>query len=612
LGFSGFSFTNKPDNFLAMRIIKLLSLLFISWLGMTFTVEAQPGEPISDISAFCSEQKGFNLLGKFDVSWSNTGFTQKEFSTIKDLGFNFVRLPIDYRTYTQAGNWDNFIETQVIKIDQALQWGEQYKVHVCINLHRVPGYCVNSTTLPANQQLNLWTDSVAQKAFVKHWEYFANRYKNIPAERLSFNLVNEPSNVTEAVYISVMNKAIDVIHSITPNRVIFVDGLDYGRKILLTLKDKPNIAQAMHSYDPFQLTHYQADWVSGSSDWPVPQWPMLNVSNYLYGPWKSDFKSTLTIQGNFPAGTEVVVNVGQVSSESTLRIMAGNKTILSKKFVCGPELGTDFTKIVQNQWGYQNISNKDFTATLTEQASKIVFDNITGDWMTINSISIKQGDVVKTYSLSDNTWGKKQGTYQIDENGNIKDSNGTDLLPFGDYKNFFDEARKNNIPVMVQEFGVHNKTPHSVAIAFLADLSAFFREQNVGWALWNLTGSFGILNSSRTDCTYETYQSYKLDREMLDALTKSGTTSSSVIKKQNHFKLFPVPAKDILFFSSDDINGMTKFEITDIAGRLQNVFNIEIIGSDIAKLDINGMKTGIYLLSVTNNDNHFTGKFLVE
>lgn len=595
-----------------MRIKKLLSLFFICWFVVTITVKAQPGEPISDISAFCSQQKGFNLLGKFDVSWSNTGYTQKEFSTIKDLGFNFVRLPLDYRTYTQAGNWNNFIELQVAKIDQAIVWGEQYNVHVCINLHRAPGYCVNPTTLPANQQLNLWTDSVAQKAFVKHWEYFANRYKNIPAERLSFNLINEPSNVTEEVYVSVMKKAIDVIHNISPNRVIFVDGLDYGRKVLLSLKDEPNIAQAMHSYDPFQLTHYKADWVSGSSDWPVPTWPMLNVSNYLYGPWKSDFKSTLTLQGNFQSGTEIIVNVRQVSTESTLRIRAGNTVVYSRKFVCGPELGTDFTKIVETQWGYQNISNKDFLVTLTVPANVISFENATGDWMTVNSISVKQGDVLKTYSLSDNTWGKKQGTYQIDENGNLKDPNGNDLLPFGDYKDFFDAANENNIPVMVQEFGVHNKTPHSVAVAFLADLSAFFREQNVGWALWNLTGSFGILNSSRTDCTYETYQGYKLDREMLDALTKSGTTSTSVIKKQNHFKLFPVPAKDILYFSSDDISGMTKFEIRDMAGRLQKIFKVEITGSDITRLEIDGMKTGIYLLSVTNNENHFTGKFLVE
>ncbi len=579
---------------------------------MSFSTNAQPGEPIGDITAFCSRQKGFNLLGKFDVSWSNSGFTQKEFATIKDLGFNFVRLPLDYRTFTQAGNWDKFTETEMLKIDKAVEWGALYNIHVCINFHRAPGYCVNSTTLPVNQQLNLWTDSIAQKAFVNHWEFFANRYKNIPAERLSFNLVNEPSNVTEAVFVSVMKKAIKAIHSITPNRVIFVDGLDYGRKILLSLKGMPNIAQAMHSYDPFQLTHYKASWVSGSSDWPVPQWPMLNISNYLYGPWKSDFKSTLTLQGSFPAGTEIIVNVGQVSTESTLRIRTGNTVVYSKKFVCGPDLGTDFTKIVQTQWGYQNISNKDFSVTLTGQASAISFENASGDWMTINSITIKHNGNIKTYTLSDNTWGKKQETYTIDANGNLKDTQGNDLLPFRDYKLFFDAAKENGIPVMVQEFGVHNLTPHPVAVAFLSDLSSFFREQNIGWALWNFTGSFGIMNSDRKDCTYETYQGYKLDREMLDALTKSGTTSTSNIKKQNHFKIYPVPAKDVLFFSSGDFKGMTKFEIRDMAGRLQNVFNIEITGSDIAKLDITGMKTGIYLLSVTNNDNHFTAKFLVE
>jgi hypothetical protein len=318
------------------------------------------------------------------------------------------------------------------------------------------------------------------------------------------------------------------------------------------------------------------------------------------------------MHGNFTAGTEIIVNVRQVSTESTLRIKSRNTTIYSKKFVCGPELGTDFTKIVETQWGYQNISNKDFSVMLTGPASVVSFENASGDWMTINSITIKQGENSKTYSLSDNTWGKKQGNYQIDENGNLKTANGEDLLPFGDYKDFFDEARENNIPVMVQEFGVHNKTPHSVAVAFLADLSAFFREQNVGWALWNLTGSFGIMNSSRTDCTYETYQGYKLDRAMLDALTKSGTTSTSVIKKQNHFKLFPVPAKNVLFFSSNDFRGITKFEIRDMASRMLKTFKLESIETETITIDISGIKSGLYILSATNREKVFTSKFLVE
>jgi aryl-phospho-beta-D-glucosidase BglC (GH1 family) len=596
-----------------MNIYKFIFILFFGWIALSLNTVAQPGEPISDLKTFCSQQKGFNLLGKFDVSWSNTGFTQKEFSAIHDLGFNFVRLPLDYRTYTLAGNWDNFTEAQLAKIDQAVQWGNQYNVHVCINLHRAPGYCVNQVNnLPVNQQLNLWTDSVAQKAFVNHWLMFANRYKDISPERLSFNLVNEPSDVAEAVYVGVMKKAIDAIHSITPNRVIFVDGLGYARGLLLSLKDEPNIAQTIHSYDPFQLTHYKASWVNGSSDWPVPQWPMLWVSNYLYGPWKSEFKSALTIHGDFAQGTEIIVNVGQVSLESTLTIKTGTKVILNKKFVCGPDPGTDFTKVVSTQWGYQNISNKDFSAKLSESVTSISFENTVGDWMTINSITIKNGDFVKTYNLSDNTWGRKQGTYKMDENGNLKAMDGSDLLPFQSYRDVVEMSNQNNIPIMVQEFGVHNQTPHKVAVDFLTDLSAFFRENNLGWALWNLTGSFGIMNSSRADCAYENYQGYYLDREMLDALTKSGTTGNLQFKKKNAFKIFPVPASDELYFSSDNFTGATKFEIRDIAGRILKSFNTETVANGTSQLDISGIKTGMYLLTANNNGSTITGKFLVE
>jgi len=596
-----------------MNFKKLILLFVFGWLGIIFFVKAQPGEPISDLKAFCSQQKGFNLLGKFDVSWSNSGFVQKDFYVIHDLGFNFVRLPLDYRTYTQSGNWDVFTEAQLIKIDQAVQWGTQYNVHVCINLHRAPGYCVNpADNLPANQKLNLWTDSVAQKAFVNHWLMFANRYKNISPDRLSFNLVNEPSDVTEEVYVSVMKKAINAIHAITPNRVVFVDGLGYARGLMLSLKGMPNIAQTIHSYDPFQLTHYKAGWVSGSSDWPVPQWPMLWVSNFLYGSWKPEFKSALTIQGNFPQGTEVIVNVLQVSIESTLQVKAGTKIVFTRKFVCGADLGADFTKIVNTQWGYQNISNKDYAVTLTTAATSLVFENVLGDWMILNSITIKNRDVVRTYNLSDNTWGRKQETYKLDENGVLKTPDGSDLLPFKDYRNTIEMANQNNIPIMVQEFGVHNQTPHKVSVAFLTDLSAFFRQNNLGWALWNLTGSFGIMNSDRTDCTYESYQGYKLDRAMLDALTKSGTTSAAKLKKPYLFKLYPSPANDNLFLSVDDYNGSTKIEIRDITGRLIKSVSTEMAAAEITKLDVSGMKPGLYLLSAANNGKQITGKFLVE
>jgi hypothetical protein len=34
--------------------------------------------------------------------------------------------------------------------------------------------------------------------------------------------------------------------------------------------------------------------------------------------------------------------------------------------------------------------------------------------------------------------------------------------------------------------------------------------------MWNFRGSFGVLDSNRTDITYETWHGHKLDRAMLE------------------------------------------------------------------------------------------------
>ena len=34
------------------------------------------------------------------------------------------------------------------------------------------------------------------------------------------------------------------------------------------------VATSTRGYAPFHLTHYKANWVSGSEDWPVPSYPL--------------------------------------------------------------------------------------------------------------------------------------------------------------------------------------------------------------------------------------------------------------------------------------------------------------------------------------------------
>jgi endoglucanase len=72
--------------------------------------------------------------------------------------------------------------------------------------------------------------------------------------------------------------------------------------------------------------------------------------------------------------------------------------------------------------------------------------------------------------------------------------------------------------VMVGEFGCHNRSPHPAVLAWLRDVMTLWHEAQWGWALWNLRGSFGIVNSGRRDVAYEDWRGHKLDRAMLEIL----------------------------------------------------------------------------------------------
>jgi aryl-phospho-beta-D-glucosidase BglC (GH1 family) len=504
------------------KLIKLFILITILSFGCKKDVEKPLIFTPIDLELFSRNFKGFNLLGKFDVNFSNYGFSEEEFVILQDLGFNFVRIPLDYRTYTKAGDWDVFLDDEVVRIDQLIQWGKQYGVHVCLNLHRAPGYCVNPSVLPANQDLDLWTSSTAQEAFVNHWAYFARRYKDVPYEELSFNLVNEPADMDEAAYVSVMKKAIAKIQSINPDRVIFVDGLNYSRNIITSLRDEKNIIQAIHVYDPMTLTHYKAEWVQGSDSWPVPVWPMTDISQYLFGPGKNEYYSSLVLEGSFKKDSVITINVQQVSIQSTLQIKLDDVEIYRRDFLCGPDPGDDWTRIISTQWGYQNISGKDYSVTLPSDGSRLTITNTDGDWMSFNRLTISSASGKVVIIPANTSWGSMQGTYKITAAGEITDADGNPVIALGSLTATLASAKTENIPVMIQEFAVYNKTPHDVTADYLTDVVSIFNLNHTGYAMWNLIGTMGIINSERTDMTYEPYRGKQLDRQLTSIMQGSG------------------------------------------------------------------------------------------
>lgn len=322
--------------------------------------------------------KGFNLLNKFNPH-NQSPFSEQDFEMVAEWGFNFLRIPLSYWCWSSEDDWYTVNEKVLREIDHAVELGKQYNIHVNLNFHRVPGYCINNAKpLPTN----IFEDEAPLTACAYHWKLFAERYKGIPNSVVSFNLINEAPSIEAAKYDKVVRRLIDTIRKVDPARLIIVDGKDVGRTPLMTLSDVPNIIQSGRGYDPMLISHFRASW---------PGMKQLM---------------------EFP------------SEKLTWPITIGEET-----------------------W------NKEFLRK-----------RIVDPWR---------------------AWIQKGGK------------------------------------VHIGEMGCYQHTPHKVALAWLNDVFSLFKEQGWGWSLWNLQGSFGILDSGRKDVKYENYKGFRLDREMLELLKRS-------------------------------------------------------------------------------------------
>ena len=127
-------------------------------------------------------------------TYEGPAYDEFDFATIAEWGFDFARLPLSYWVWGSRDDWSVIREEPLKKIDRALDLGKQYGVHINLNFHRIPGYCINEREL---EPADLFTGTKAQRdkalaASVYHWKAFARRYKGIPNRRLSFDLINEP------------------------------------------------------------------------------------------------------------------------------------------------------------------------------------------------------------------------------------------------------------------------------------------------------------------------------------------------------------------------------------------------------------------------------------
>ena len=476
--------------------------------------------------------RGFNLLDMFIMGRNPEPgeFKEWDFRKISEWGFNFVRLPMDYRFWVKDGkfeNWDVFDEEHLKHVDRAVELGRKYGVHVMINLHRAPGYTV--CTSP-KEPADLFSDPEAQRVCAKHWAMFARRYRGIPNEALSFNLFNEPPPFERVGtnYVAVIRLLERAIHAEDPGRFIVADAYGWGQHPIDGIADLPRVGQSMHNYAPKRVTHFASKYDGMLSRKP-PRWPVSpDAPLCLFG---GPSKRNLNVPWRYcdmPPGT-MEIQLDRVSGDFEIEVKADGRLIGTRTFAPRTN-ATDWVGVrYYPQWKLHNgVWEGTWTIDLPDGAKELSLFARKGDWIVFDSVlyRTKAGAEHRLVYSDAARFELTSGTTQLlTEKGFVSSEpqlrryadDGCEFLDRARFAQWDETIRRGGF-LFMGEFGVTGAVPNREALGLVKANLILCRDRNMGWAMWRLHGGMGIVDNKRADADQIEMDGHTVDRGLLKLL----------------------------------------------------------------------------------------------
>lgn len=492
----------------------MLSVISCSCGEDTYTLPKVDHKDLSNLH-------GFNLLEKFTSGWFCGPYEEKDFRLMAEYGFNFARLPMDYRCLTEEGAWDILLEEPMQDIDEAIEFGKKYGIHVCINLHHAPGYCINARDLYSADS-SLWTGEIAKEAFVSLWRQMAKRYKGISNDNVSFNLLNEPVGTSKEAYLEVAVRAIEAIREEDPDRLIMSDGWNVGRDPIPELVEY-DVVQMFRGYWPMSISHAGANWTNNEYG-PDPEWP----SNQYLGQFirsGSTYNNgiPLTVKHTFEKETPAEIIILRVNGPVAMKVRAGNEVIFSHDF--DPETDEVVTHERARDSEYRTGVYLDtMHFSVPAGTSELTVNALGGEWMTFGRLSLftNGADQDPVNIIPGNVWSNANEAVLLKDGGFVTENHPNvdwdSIYRVDQLEPWMNFMKEHNIGIMVGEWGVYERAPRDVTIEWMKYMLETWNEYNLGWAVWNFRGSFGFADNNRRDTEFTEIDGMQVDVEMLELL----------------------------------------------------------------------------------------------
>jgi len=225
--------------------------------------------------------RGINLDNYFSAYSDPQHFrfrlNAEDFALIKRMGFTFCRLPMDPGHFFDEAHPDR-LRPAIRYVDKAVSMILASGLSVMVDP-------IHTSSVQPSFDERLATDPGFAEKVAIYWQAIARRYAHLDANRVFFEIMNEPhssayGHVTSAWWPPVQERFARAIRAVAPDNTLVATGEKWGGidgLVAIRPLPDPNVVYSFHYYEPLTFTHQGASWAGKAraelSDIPYPSSP---------------------------------------------------------------------------------------------------------------------------------------------------------------------------------------------------------------------------------------------------------------------------------------------------------------------------------------------------
>lgn len=267
------------------------------------------------IEQVLNELTGSEYAEKFWKTFRDNYVNKKDIEYLAELGYNSVRIPINWRILMEEGEGIVWKEEGFVLLDRCLKWCEDAGIYAFLDLHGAPGGQTGANIDDSIDDVpRLFIDSDSREKCLAIWKKLAARY--VQREVVGgYDLLNEPiapptSEIKDFDYLipelaSFYKEAAALIRQVDKNHLLSIEGAHWATDTgIFEERFDDNMVLHFHRYaekpekkclDPFLLKSEELDiplWLGetgeNTNEWYAALYPLamsLGIGINLW-PWK--------------------------------------------------------------------------------------------------------------------------------------------------------------------------------------------------------------------------------------------------------------------------------------------------------------------------------------